>query len=62
LQGGTPLKDKLFASAHGGGGSVVLAGYSEGDWAEAGAGGSDLTAVKLSSEGVVEWRWQVSHV
>lgn len=59
-QDGTPLKDRLFASALCDDGSVVLAGYSEGDWAEANAGGSDLLAVKLNiAVGTETWRWQV---
>ena len=59
-QDGTPLKDRIFASALCGDGSVVLAGYSEGDWAEANAGGSDLAAVKLDAAvGTEIWRWQV---
>ncbi|CBJ32398.1 von Willebrand factor type D domain protein [Ectocarpus siliculosus] len=59
-QEGTPLKDRLFAAALCEDGGFVLAGYSEGDWAaaDAGAGGSDLIAVKLSPEGEVLWRWQ----
>ncbi|CAN0229721.1 unnamed protein product, partial [Ectocarpus fasciculatus] len=59
-QEGTSLKDRLFAAALCEDGGFVLAGYSEGDWAaaDAGAGGSDLIAVKLSPEGEVLWRWQ----
>lgn len=62
-QEGTSLKDRLFAAALCEDGGFVLAGYSEGDWAaaDAGAGGSDLIAVKLSPEGEVLWRWQVSY-
>lgn len=40
--------------------SIILGGYTEGEWAGANAGGSDFAAVKLSSEGEVIWRWQVS--
>lgn len=59
-QDGTSLKDRLFASALCKDGSVVLAGYSEGNWAEANAGGSDLAAVKLDvAVGTEIWRWQV---
>ncbi|CAN0430485.1 unnamed protein product [Ectocarpus sp. 12 AP-2014] len=59
-QEGTSLNDRLFAAALCEDGGFVLAGYSEGDWAAAGAGagGSDLIAVKLSPEGEVLWRWQ----
>lgn len=61
LQDGTSLKDRFFASAMCKDGSVILAGYSEGDWAEANAGGSDFTAVKLDfAVGTEIWRWQVS--
>lgn len=60
FQDGTSLKDRLFASTLCKDGSVVLAGYSEGDWAEVNAGGSDLTSVKLDAVGTESWRWQVS--
>lgn len=41
------------------GGSVVLAGYSEGDWDGVSSGGQDFAAVELDSDGTVLWRWQV---
>jgi len=42
--------------------SVVLTGITSGDFAGAGTdmGGSDFAAIKLTSAGVEEWRWQVS--
>ncbi len=41
---------------------MVLAGYTGGDLGGPNAGETDLVAVKLSSDGVVVWRWQVSRV
>lgn len=54
------MRDKLFAAAVTEDGSIILAGYSEGDWGGVNAGGSDMAAVKLSPDGAVLWRWQVS--
>lgn len=41
-------------------GSVILAGFSNGDWDGVNQGEYDSAAVKLSSLGVEEWRWQVN--
>lgn len=41
-------------------GSVVMAGYTSGDWdGEVHAGGDDFAAVKLDADGNEVWRWQV---
>lgn len=58
-QDGTAQNDTLLATAAGKDGSVVLAGYSEGDWAAPNAGFKDFVAVKLASDGTEVWRWQV---
>lgn len=39
--------------------SVLLAGYTEGDWDGDNSGGRDFAVTKLSASGVVEWNWQV---
>ncbi|CAM9613508.1 unnamed protein product, partial [Ectocarpus sp. 13 AM-2016] len=39
-------------------GSVVLAGTTDGDYAETNAGGQDFAVVKLTEEGVLDWTWQ----
>ncbi|CAN0100846.1 unnamed protein product, partial [Sphacelaria rigidula] len=57
-QEGTPLADKIFATAVTEDGSIILAGYTEGNWGGTSAGGSDMAAVKLSSDGELLWRWQ----
>lgn len=43
-------------------GSVVLVGYSAGDWAGRNAGGRDFAAVKVDSDGQVLWMRQASLV
>lgn len=40
-------------------GSVVLAGTTDGDYAETNAGAQDFAVVKLTEEGVLDWTWQV---
>ncbi|CAM9980650.1 unnamed protein product [Ectocarpus sp. 12 AP-2014] len=39
-------------------GSVVLAGVTDGDYAETNAGAQDFAVVKLTEEGVLDWTWQ----
>lgn len=39
--------------------SVVLAGYTTGDWNAENAGGTDFVAVKLDADGNEVWTWQV---
>lgn len=50
--GATPLQD----------GSVLLVGYTDGDWDEGGSSVSvslDFAAVQLDKNGCELWRWQV---
>lgn len=58
-QDGTPLADKMFGAAILPDDSVVISGYSEGDWAQTNAGGSDFCAARLGADGTEIWRWQV---
>lgn len=39
--------------------TIVIAGYTDGDWAEGSAGGEDFAAVKIANDGTTLWRWQV---
>lgn len=41
-------------------GSILLAGYTTGDWDGENAGLQDFAAVKLDSYSNESWRWQVS--
>lgn len=41
-------------------GSVVFAGFTDGDWDGSQAGEGDFAAAMLDSEGSVVWRWQVT--
>lgn len=41
-------------------GSVVLVGYTEGDYASSNEGGYDFVVVKLTAAGVIDWIWQVT--
>lgn len=40
-------------------GSIILAGYTDGDWDGEVVGLSDFAAVALDEDGVELWRWQV---
>eukprot|EP00904_Undaria_pinnatifida_P011787 jgi/Undpi1/7739/HiC_scaffold_23.g10212.m1 len=57
-QNGTEFDDRLNAAAVGEDGSIVFAGWSEGDWGSVNFGSSDFVAVKLDSNGKELWRWQ----
>ncbi|CAM9534982.1 unnamed protein product [Ectocarpus sp. 12 AP-2014] len=57
-QDGTSVADKLFGAAILDDDSVIVTGYSEGDWAETNAGGSDFCAARLDANGSEMWRWQ----
>lgn len=57
-QEGSTEDDLLGAIAMGENGSVVMGGFSAGDW-DGHSGGADFAAVKLDSDGIVQWRWQV---
>lgn len=42
-------------------GSILLAGYTAGDWDGVNAGGWDFAMVALTADGQEElWRWQAS--
>lgn len=60
-QDGTPELDCISAAVIGEDESVVLAGYSSGNWNGTVMGGADCTAVKLDADGKELWRWQVSN-
>lgn len=59
LQGGTIKDEEIYAVDIADDGTVVLAGDTRGDWAATNAGGDDFAAMKLSADGVEQWRWQV---
>ena len=40
-------------------GSVVLVGYTDGNWSTTNAGSSDCVAIKLDADGTLAWTWQV---
>lgn len=56
---GTSGDDYIRAAAVGDDDSIVLAGYSNGDWSGVGSGLYDFVAVKLDGDGSELWRWQV---
>ena len=58
-QDGTSGDDQIYTATATGGGSTVLAGYTEGPWNGANNGSDDFAAVKLDADGTVEWKWQV---
>ena len=59
-QDGTEEYDVLWAIAVQADGSILLAGYTEGDWDGISAGGYDFIMVALSADGEELWRWQVT--
>ena len=62
-QDGTVSTDYVMAIAMGDDGTVVLVGYTYGDWSTTNAGSSDCVAMKLNGDGTMSWAWQVkSHV
>lgn len=61
LQEGTSAVEALYAMDVADDGSVILGGDTDGAWVGTNAGGTDFVAVKLSANGIEEWRWQVSH-
>jgi len=58
-QEGTSEDDRVYGGITLNRGSVVLAGYSEGNWYGTNNGGWDFTALELDPDGTVLWRWQV---
>lgn len=61
-QDGTVNADFLRAASVLGDGSVLLVGYTWGDWNNLNAGQEDFAAVILDVDGVELWRWQVRRV
>ena len=59
LQNGTSTGDLIYAAVATENGSAVLTGYTSGLWNGTTNGSKDFTAVKLDSNGTVQWRWQV---
>lgn len=59
-QDGTGNFDSFQAAVPTGDGSAVLAGVTFGSWNGTNAGSGDFAAVKLDTNGTVDWRWQVS--
>lgn len=59
-QDGTPEEDDLVEVILTPDGSIVLAGYTRGDWDGQNAGEADFAAIKLDAEGNEIWRLQVS--
>lgn len=60
-QGGTEYDDYITCAVMGPDDSVVLAGYTRGNWSTENGGGVDFAAVKLDADGREVWRWQVGH-
>ena len=59
LQDGTTGNDFIHTAVATGDGSAVLAGYTSGLWNGTTDSSDDFAAVKLDSNGTVQWRWQV---
>ena len=51
-----------MAVAMGGDGSVVLAGYTCGNWITTQVGACDVAVAKLDLNGTLLWTWQVTNV
>lgn len=58
-QDGTEEFDSISAAVVGHDASVILAGYSIGNWSGTALGRADFAAVKLDAGGNELWRWQV---
>lgn len=58
-QGGTAADDVAKSVALGVDNSIVLGGYTAGNWDGPNAGLNDFAAVKLDANGTELWRWQV---
>jgi len=59
LQEGTSADDIIYTAVATEDGSAVLAGYTSGLWNGTTNSSHDFAAVKLDSNGTVQWRWQV---
>lgn len=58
-QGGTDHDDWVEAAVMEEDGSIILAGYTRGDWYGTHLGNYDFAAVKLDTNGTLLWKWQV---
>ena len=58
-QDGTEAFDSISAVVVGNDDSIVLAGYSCGNWSGISVGRADFAAVRLDADGNELWRWQV---
>lgn len=52
--------DYLYGASAGMNDTVVLAGFTEGDFSAQNLGGADFAAVKLDADGQQLWSWQAS--
>lgn len=59
MQEGSSKFESVRATAAMKDGGVILVGGIHGTHGENSAGDKDIVAVKLDSEGVFQWRWQV---
>lgn len=59
MKDGTIEYDQLDAAAFGADGTVIVGGWTFGDWGGALAGVQDPIAVKLAANGTLLWRYQV---
>lgn len=41
-------------------GTIILGGYTDGDWSGSNSGGYDVAIVALDADGSEIWRWQVT--
>ena len=60
IQDGTDKDDIWRAVAMGEDGSVILAGYTCGNWVTTQVGECDVAVVKLDLNGTLLWTWQVT--
>lgn len=58
-EGSSSADDVMFGAAETSDGSIILCGYTEGNWTAAIQGDYDYAVVKLDSNGEVVWRRQV---
>lgn len=58
-QDGTEEFDSISAAVVGDDASILLAGYSSGNWSGNARGQADFVAVNLDADGNELWRWQV---
>lgn len=62
-QEGTSVDDFLNAAVKTVDGNVVVAGYTQGSWADLNDGWNDIAVAKLhANDGEVIWRYQVGQI